>query len=292
MHLPFMQVASEILDITAPEVAIALDWSEEAAFTGLVRLFRWGLARCPDHLPPSASDTIKRPTAAKLIARATGYTGDAEAFVSACESAAYPVLERVPDGIRLRGLNRYDAAWGKNNPALWAEWKRSRAGTGPKPARNRAETVPPYADTDSDLEVDSTAAAGQPPVANPLGGIPTTQEMVREIADRRKPEAAPRAVITYQEPTTEPSGWSPDEFHAWAQVRRSESGYFVEKPPNVRDLGSWYSEALMSLEGRVDVLQEAFFRFGESKHWETAEPPYPFKAFMSQWRRFVPKRAV
>lgn len=146
MHLPFMQVANEVLDYTAPEVAALLDWDEAKAFVGLVRLFRWALARCPENLPPSACDVVQGPAAAKLIARAAGWTGAPESFLDACEQSSHPILERVPGGVRVRGLDRYDQAFAKNNPALWKQWKEaqasSSAGTGPEPARNRAESEP------------------------------------------------------------------------------------------------------------------------------------------------------
>lgn len=142
MRLPFLQVAMEVVDQSAPDLAVLLDADELRVVGGLVRLFKWALGRCPDDLPPSASDVILGPEAPRLIARAAGHAGDPEAFVSACERCQPALLERTEGGIRVRGLDRYDAAWGKSHPDLWRVWKQAQNGARTEPERNRPETVP------------------------------------------------------------------------------------------------------------------------------------------------------
>lgn len=140
MGLPWIQVAAEVIEHAAPELAVALDWNEDSALAGLVRMFRWAADRCPDDRPPSASDVVKGSSAAKLIARAAGFKGDVEAFVSACEAVfPDPILERTPDGIRVLGLKRYDAAWARANPVKAMEW-RNRSGSEAEPTLNRSGT--------------------------------------------------------------------------------------------------------------------------------------------------------
>lgn len=142
MRQPWVQVAMELIEVSAPELAIELDVSEAEAGWWLVKLIPWALARCPDHLPPSESALVEGNAAARKIAAAVGYTGDPEVFVSACERLRYAPLERTAYGIRLRGLDRYDAGWGSNHRELWAEWKDYRAGLGPRPgATPRPETL-------------------------------------------------------------------------------------------------------------------------------------------------------
>src|SRR5690606_28344206 len=70
MRQPWYQVTNELIDQVAPELAVALDWSEAAAGWGLLKAIRWVLGRCPDHEPPSANAVVRGPHAAKLIARA------------------------------------------------------------------------------------------------------------------------------------------------------------------------------------------------------------------------------
>ena len=111
MHLPFLQITNEVIDQVAPDLAAMLEWTEEGAGWGLLKAIRWGLGRCPDDAPPSSNATVQGPHAAKLIARAAGYRGDPEAFVDACEQVRPAVLERVQDGVRFRGFDRYDVAW-------------------------------------------------------------------------------------------------------------------------------------------------------------------------------------
>lgn len=112
MRLPYLQVAMELIEQAAPDLAVILEWNERTAIGGLLTMIRWGLGRCPDDAPPSANAVVPGPAAARLIAKAAGYDGDPEAFVDACASIRpKPLLERVEGGIRIRGLNRYDEAW-------------------------------------------------------------------------------------------------------------------------------------------------------------------------------------
>lgn len=122
--------------------------------------------------------------------------------------------------------------------------------------------------------------------ASPVGGVPTTPEMQRQIADRRAEPRVP-AAVEYQRPTTPEEAWGGEDFFAWAQVKRQEAGCLGEPLP--RGVSTWYSAALMALGGDVEALQDAFYAFGDDPHWQQAAPPLPFRAFMSQWARYVPQ---
>lgn len=189
MRLPFLQIAHEVLN-DARELATRLGSDEFRMGWGLVRLFDWALDRCPEDRPPSASNVVldgpagARPGtgpepagAAALIAAAAGWSGDAEAYVDACSMLPQPLLERVGGGIRVCGLSRYDAAWGKNRPKQWAEWKlkhakdkakaksatqgRNRNGTGPEPLRTSdGPASKPAGSASSDADADADAGGG------------------------------------------------------------------------------------------------------------------------------------
>jgi hypothetical protein len=81
------------------------------------------------------------------------------------------------------------------------------------------------------------------------------------------------------------------DFYAWAQAKRREAGLVAERAPPARKLSGWYSSALMS-GVPTEALQEAFYAFGEDKHWQNAKPPLPFQAFMSQWQKYLPRGAI
>lgn len=129
MRLPWEQIAMEIIEVTAPELGAELypdldaDVAEACAGWGVVKLIKWALARCPDHQPPSANAVVKGATAARQIARAAAWKGDPDVYVGAVAKITYAVLELVPGGIRVRGLDRYDAVWGDRNKDAWDKWK-------------------------------------------------------------------------------------------------------------------------------------------------------------------------
>ena len=108
MNLPYTQVASELVDIVAPDLAVILDWNEDAALCGVIRLHRWMLRRCPEGELPSEHDLVDGPAAALLVARTAGWMGDPEPFAKACETVRPAILERTETGIRIKGLDRYD----------------------------------------------------------------------------------------------------------------------------------------------------------------------------------------
>ncbi len=174
-----MQIAMEVIEVSAPELSIELGVSEPEAGWMLIKLIPWALARCPDHMPPSESDLVEGACAARKIAKAVGYTGDPEELVNACQRLRYSPLERVAGGIRIRGLDRYDSGWGSNHRDLWAEWRDFRAGVGPRPGETpRADTceshvknvdspcpdTDPDPDTEKPLPVVAELAAAEDPV--------------------------------------------------------------------------------------------------------------------------------
>lgn len=172
MRLPWEQLAMEVIEVSAPELGDKLypdlepELAEAAAGWGIVHLVKWALARCPEHLPPSASALVPGPTAARQIARAARYRGRPEVFCAAATTLPNPVIEVVPEGIRLRGLDRYDAAWGDRHPKEWEAWKAAHpekypAGGPPGPRRksagNRSGSRPPDPDPDPDADRDKDA---------------------------------------------------------------------------------------------------------------------------------------
>lgn len=184
MRLPWEQIAMEVIEVSAPELAAKLDISEAEAGWGIILAIKWALARCPDHEPPSANAIVKGPSAARQIARAAGYKGDPELYVKTAASLTFPTLELVPDGIRVRGLNRYDAAWGSNHKALWAAWKAARPDEYPPEPPGTSRGTPeeirrPDPDPDADPNADAAGTPPYPPLSQE-GGAKKTRRRRRD----------------------------------------------------------------------------------------------------------------
>ncbi len=117
---------------------------------------------------------------------------------------------------------------------------------------------------------------------------PSTEH--RAPSTERKEEAPPPQKLVVRPPPIAP----PDKFAngsafwSWAQWKRHEVGHVAEKPPHPQKLSSWWSDALMELNGRPERLEPAFYKFAEDPHWDSRTPSMPFAGFMSVWRNFVP----
>lgn len=130
--------------------------------------------------------------------------------------------------------------------------------------------------------------------SSPAGGGSGSGLLVSGGGDGAPPEnppPAPHVHTLYQRPTKPTDTWLAEDFFAWAQVKRQEVGFIGERQ-RPRALGSWYSSALMTLQGNVEALQDAFLKFGDDAHWQNVVPPLPFGAFIAQWDKYVPRGAV
>lgn len=264
MGLPWIQVAAEVIEHAAPELAVALDWNEDSALAGLVRMFRWAADRCPDDRPPSASDVVKGPYAGKLLAKVMRWEGAPLALMRALEEVSpEPIIERLEDGIsfRIRGLDRYDAAWRKANPAKWMEW-RNRNGLPAEPEQNAGQTVAVQAPK-IEIEIES-------------------KKLPSEAVAAPAVEKLPRVV---EPPDTPPETWVGEEFERWAQSRRQAAGLIPEKRLKPPVISGWFSAATMTPGVTVAALKAGFLAFGADPFWE--KQGYPLRAFMSQWEKYT-----
>lgn len=229
MRPPWLQVELEVLEQSAPDLSVMLGCAESAIGWGLLKMFRWALGRCPESKPPSASSTVAGPEAVRLLARRAEFDGDPEEFVSACERVQPPLLERTPEGVRVRGLDRYDAYWGKSHPDEWKAWKASRDGSAPEPEQNRPESVPvPARKIEMKIEIQTE----QPPPPTPSA--------------RSKPKPAPLAVVREEEEPKPDSAYGHDPDGTWGWTRKARRkrhpGVAAEvRPP---DFDAWQRAAV------------------------------------------------
>ena len=191
MRLPYLQIAMEVLEQLAPEVAIELDHNEDAILGKLIRLIQWGLGRCPDHLPPSHSSLVHGEHAAKHIARGALWLGDPQPFIDAICRSAFSILEIRPDGIRIKGLDRYDAAWeaqqsrsDKARAAANKRWGNARAML--EHQKDDASEMPQDAKTQIQIQTHITTKRLSSPSA------PELVEEKASSAEPEKPEDAAR----------------------------------------------------------------------------------------------------
>jgi hypothetical protein len=201
MRLPYLQLEVEIIEQLAPDLAVELGITEAEAGWGVVCLFKWALGRCSDDLPPSAQSVVSGPHAAELVTKSARFRGDPGAFTEACSRTKPAILEILADGIRIRGMKRYDAAWGKNHPKEWSAWKEQRhSGTftanqgdppGPKSDLNRAE-IGPKSGRKTKTKTKNVVAASQPrrlPQGKSKTRQPSEQEKFAQLFQEQRREA-------------------------------------------------------------------------------------------------------
>lgn len=221
MRLPWLKIAQEIREATAGELATRLyppappeleaqlrahyrveveHLEKSLAGWGIVEVIGWALGRCPENEPPSAHAVVKGPTAAREIARVAGWKGDPEVYVKACAALTFPLLEIVADGVRVRGLDRYDEAWGERHREAWAAWKAARPSKYPPVTARRTSGEPSpkiqRPDPDPDADPDASKTPPNPPLS-------------QEGGERKEPRRAPRRRRGHLQPvpTPEPDPW-------------------------------------------------------------------------------------
>lgn len=105
MRLPFLQVEADALT-RARVLAKLLGTDRHRAISMMVDLWTWALESDGDGRP---SGIARNPNAALQLAGAVEWDGDADLMVAALVSAR--LVEPVPEGLRVRGMDRYHAAW-------------------------------------------------------------------------------------------------------------------------------------------------------------------------------------
>jgi hypothetical protein len=306
LRVPYLQVAMEVLELHAVELAAKLRWREGDAFLGMAKVFAYGLARCPDEAPPSAHDVLWGPDAAKIIARAAGWRKNPDAFVDACTALPEPPLERVAGGIRFCGLWRYDAAWSKNRAAAWAAWQpwlKARdagadlpprpdgtrygqvaepgltssgsasgqhlvsTGSAPKPALNRGQTGAPDADADA-KEASTTPKTYSVPPPPDLSARAREEEGKRagQSLDQSGSDAEPSAEPALTSAETEDAPPFPELFWEAAQDIRAEA-LFDRELDRPRDYAA--KAAAAEADVGAEGLVRAYRRFLEDPDFAT-----------------------
>lgn len=210
MRLPYLQVDGDFITQKARTVAALLGCSHAQAVGHLSLLWAWTLSQGSDDAPPSGLITGQH--AARIVRAAAGWEGAAEAFVDVLSDPGVGLLERLPDGFRVRGMERYRKAWDKQRKDRdrKADVRRNSSGH-PSDGAGKTQTQ-----TQTQKE---EAASQAPAVAAPgVGGeeLPDATEDAQEVR--------PALVLEAQQPEKPGRRQSAGEaLYARLEARRQEA---------------------------------------------------------------------
>lgn len=134
MRPPWMQVDMGFVEAKAGDLGALLGISRREAVGLAVDLWSWVLKRSPDDAPPDGivRDSRTGTGAVPLLESAAGWTGPEGRLADALVETG--LLERLPDGVRFRGTERYLSMWRKNRRKPASKPKPTRSGSAPVPA--------------------------------------------------------------------------------------------------------------------------------------------------------------
>lgn len=280
MRVEWLQLAVEVVEQSAPDLAVLLDVSEADAGWGLIKLLKWGLGRVPQGEYPSLHDLVQGPMAARLIARAAGHDGDPDRYIEAVESLAHPILQRMPDGVRFRGMKRYDVILDgelqrseKAKKAADARWARVRergataAEHAPSNAQASTEHQPGNAPRclDGDGDGDSDPKEKPPP-----------------------PRAAAKLVVVGQKKPIAVDDLTPSQLSWWSQIQRGRRNARLlneNNPPP--DFPRWCAE-IDSCGVAAVQLEHALALYLRDQHFEDRKWPTAVFITPGVWRQRLP----
>ena len=237
-----------------PDAARAARCTEESLGYGLVRLWQY----CWTEKVDTVSDT-----------HISGFFGGGDEIRVSASLIAFKFLERTPEGLRVRGADKY----------LRITEAQSKAGkANAKNLRRGAEVVPE----------ETRAGAGTQPGATRESSPALTASSEQRTAstEHRKEEEPPPQKIIPLPPKPDNPFANGSSFFAFLQQERRAAGYATETPP--RGLDAWFSEMMMELNGDTDRIQGTVAAFARSEYWKPKN--LPIAALMSKWREFVPRK--
>lgn len=283
MRLPFLQVQQDAW-AKARMLAPLLGISRREAFGLLSDLWAWGLELGPDDQPPTG--ILESPRASRMLAGAMEWTGKPDELVEALVDVSAVAL--IPNGLRVRGMNRYRKAWEKAQKERdrKAKWKASLDAEETDPGRG-TDAEKTRKERGSDAEREGKKETYTQTHTQKL--LPTEVEEAPppQLKDIR-PAAEFTLGQTVEPPTNPVEAWTGDDFWRFAQCLRQEGGLIAEPwPENRRKLGEWWSRCLMTPGVTSEAMRDGFYKFGQTKHWEKSTPPFPFRAFAKQWSDYV-----
>jgi hypothetical protein len=248
----------------APDVANAAGIEEARVTHGLLRMWAWCFRAKVDRVSPL---------------QVKGFFGtDAVEALS-----VFGFLALDGDSLRVRGAERYLRISEARRKGAAATNAKRRSSDAQRRHQGRSAS-------DAQATLKRRSEHALTPSTEHLSSSTDDEEEASDAQatlKRRSSESMSGPVVV-EAPTSPPDEWGAEDFWAWAQSRRQAGGMLAERN-RPRGLGAWYSAALMTPGVTPKSLQEAFYRFGQDGHWEKANPPFPFAAFVRVWANFHPE---
>lgn len=180
------------------------------------------------------------------------------------------------DGVyRVRGADRY----------LRVAEARKRGGKAAAAAGNLRRGAGATATTQLQVPPSTPPAAPGAEPQLPPSPTPNTEHRTPNTLKEAAAVAAQKVVPLPPLPTASTS--PADAFFATLQRDRFAAGYATELPP--RNLGSWFSEVMLELNGDAERFEAMVRAWSRDKYW--LDRNLPVRGLVSQWRSFVPRRA-
>lgn len=186
MRFPWLQVDSDFIESKAGELGALLGISRREASGLALDLWKWCLSRSPPDRPPDGFVTGSAPV--PVLASGVSWPGDPEQLVSALVEVG--LVERVPEGLRVRGTDRYRATWEKNRRRpSGTKPERNRSGTAPEPVREPERKTHTQKQMNIEAVEDPPADAGAP---GQVGLFGTPSAPPGKTKAKREPQGDPR----------------------------------------------------------------------------------------------------
>lgn len=279
MGLLFAQVEKAFIE--GPELsngAAQLGLDEDALLGKATRAWMWSV----EHAAPEG--LITGPAAVRAVERAAGWNGKQGAFVKALPS----VFEVSEAAVRFKG---WPERYGKMLKTKEKDVVRQRnRRTSIRASEEQSELchVERHADgpvdTPPDVPLDDVVDGPRDPSTSTILDL----DLLSSSSVLASPLPSERVVPLPKKPD---DPWASGScLFAWVQRDRFDNGYATEKPPRLAALNAFFSEFLMELNGdteRGEATLAAYFQDADP-YWRTRN--YPFAGFMSQWRKYVPRR--
>lgn len=264
--MPYLSFDLDALE-TIPDVAHAAGVNAPEIAYGLLRLWRHAWRAKTEHVTEGHLSGF--------------FPGDPHRIRSTLETFGF--IESTKAGIRVRGADRYlriNAARSEGGKKASGNLKRGTLV--PAPQTERAGGQPGV------LPGSSSAQAGNQPGTTPGSPPALTSSSEQRAANSEHPKEEPPPPPKVPLPRM-PADPLEDvfSFYAFVQNQRHEAGLMVEKPPSHMKLSQWWSEAVGALNGDPKPLIPAFRRFTKNEFWRDKDPPFPFHAFIANWRDYV-----
>lgn len=175
MRFPWLQVDTDFIDSKASELGALLGVSRREAAGLALDLWKWVLARSPADRPPDGILTGSAPV--PVLASAVSWP-DPDRLVSALVEVG--LVERIADGLRIRGIGRYKTTWEKNR----RKPDRNRTGTDARP------DAEPDRKTQTQTQKETGSLVGSADAA-PQAGL-FAPETTKAAKQRHSPDPEPK----------------------------------------------------------------------------------------------------